>query len=587
MWSKAFPFLLELDPEYTIIRTGKLMERICPEVLGRSFNEVFSITLRNGVPFGNGKIASETGRLLAIKRLQEPQRVFKGQWLEDTDTHILRFLGWPSIHSVRELSEWGLSLRDIPAHNPIIDSLILLETARGTVVDSQELANRLLEHSRTIEKANQLLDYQASHDPLTDLPNRRLLRERLGQAIDDCLQDNRRFALLFIDLDRFKNVNDSLGHSVGDLLLKEIADRLRKLLRPGDTVSREGGDEFLLLAMDILCQEDASQVAQKVLDELICDYQVNGHQLRFDASIGIALFPEHGNTPELLIRNADAAMFEAKATGRARYQFFSENTRIRIVSRFSLENELRSAVKSGEFELHFQPQIVLETGEIFGFEALLRWKHPHRGLMTPDDFVEIAEETGLIVPIGKWVLDEACKVARQWAIELGYPLRISVNVSARQFERGVLEDQVNSALSISGLPPDNLELELTESYVMREPEEAAKILSKLKDQGVRLALDDFGTGYANLRTLSILPFDTIKIDRGFLKAIPAHREGGAIVLSIIDLAKRLGITVVGEGVETIMQHDFLKNNGCSLGQGYLYAKPLTLKECGQQLGVRV
>jgi EAL domain-containing protein (putative c-di-GMP-specific phosphodiesterase class I) len=207
--------------------------------------------------------------------------------------------------------------------------------------------------------------------------------------------------------------------------------------------------------------------------------------------------------------------------------------------------------------------------------------------MTPDDFVEIAEETGLIVPIGKWVLDEACKIARQWAIELGYPLRISVNVSARQFDRGVLAEQVNSALSVSGLAPDNLELELTESYVMREPEEAAKVLCKLKDQGVRLALDDFGTGYANLKTLSILPFDTIKIDRGFLKAIPAHREGGAIVLSIIDLAKRLGISVVGEGVETIMQHDFLKNNGCPLGQGYLYAKPLTLKECSEQLGVRV
>jgi diguanylate cyclase (GGDEF)-like protein len=419
------------------------------------------------------------------------------------------------------------------------------------------------------------LTQQAFRDSLTALPNRALFMDRLSHGLTRAKRRHEHLAVLFLDLDRFKVINDTLGHAVGDQVLVEVSNRLGGAVRPGDTVARLGGDEFGLLLEDVADAETAEAVALRIEAELAKTLQFEGREVFITASIGIALSSARLGMPEEILRDADLAMYHAKAKGKARHEVFDTSMSASALDRLDLEMDLRSAISRHEFRLHYQPILRLDTGRITEVEALIRWQHAKRGLLQPDSFIGLSEETGLIVPIGQWVLTEACRQARVWQLEFpsAPPLVMSVNLSAKQFQNPNLVQEVTQALTESGLDAASLKLEITESVVMQDAPATLAKLQELKDLGIRLAIDDFGTGYSSLGYLKSFPVDTLKIDRSFVKGLSKDGNDSAIVRAVVTVAKSLNMDVTAEGVETDEQRVELKALGCDRGQGFLFARP--------------
>ena len=424
-----------------------------------------------------------------------------------------------------------------------------------------------------------------NHDPLTGLPNRRLFNELLEHAIKRAEREHHQIALLFVDLDRFKAINDSLGHQVGDKLLYEVSKRIHHAMRDSDIVARLGGDEFLVMMDMIKHPQDAALIAQKIIYALQVEFFIDGKEIFIGASVGISIFPKDGSDVDSLIKAADIAMYQVKNRGKNNHCFYSEDLSKNAVERFTIESQLRHALERNQFEMYYQPQISLLTGDIIGAEALIRWRHPDLGLVSPARFIPIAEETGLIVQIGEWVLRQAALQAIQW-INDGYTMQwVSVNVSGVQIMRSNFYDTVYGILIETNCNPNILELEITESTVMQNTEFVIDTFNNIKQLGVRVAIDDFGTGYSSLSNLKRLPLDKIKIDQSFVRGLPDDLDDAAITNTINAMACSLGFTVIAEGVETLAQATFLKNMGCLEAQGYLYSKPVTAAEFTKLLAI--
>ena len=437
----------------------------------------------------------------------------------------------------------------------------------------------LLQQDITSQKeAESQLNYLAYYDNLTGLPNRRLFADRLQQAMKDADRKERLVGVLYIDLDRFKNINDSLGHEAGDILLKEAAERLKGCVRANDTVSRMGGDEFTLVLPDMVHAHNAMNVAENIMESFSQPFHIDNISLFVTASIGITLYPLDDNDVDGLLKNADAAMYHAKDAGRNNFQFYSAEMTARAEERLQLENDLRQALAHNEFELYYQPQVNISDGNIVGMEALIRWHHPQHGLLAPDRFINVAEESGLIAPIGEWVLREACRQNQVLLASGLQPIRVAVNLSARQFRAPNLVETVNQALKDTGLDPALLELEITESMLMSDIERVTRMLEELSATGITISIDDFGTGYSSLSYLKRFPISALKIDRSFIRDIPDNQDDIAITQAVISMAKGLGIKTVAEGVETREQLDFLKLYKCDLMQGYYFSKPVAYNE---------
>jgi diguanylate cyclase (GGDEF)-like protein len=457
-----------------------------------------------------------------------------------------------------------------PRHDEIGTLMVAFNRMMGTI---EQQADEINQFPKRLEQ----LTRQAFRDALTGLPNRALFMDRLSHGLTRARRRHEHVAVLFLDLDRFKVINDTLGHTVGDQLLVEVSNRLGSSLRPGDTVARLGGDEFGLLLEDVADAETAELVALRIEAELAKPLSFEGREVFVTASIGIALSSERLGTPEEVLRDADLAMYHAKAKGKARHEIFDGTMSAPALDRMDLEMDLRSAIANRDFRLHYQPILRLETGRIVEVEALIRWQHEKRGLLQPDAFIGLTEETGLIVPIGQWVLTEACRQARAWQIEFprAPALGMSVNLSAKQFQNPKLVEEITDALTMSGLDPACLKLEITESVVMQDVPATLAKLHELKDLGIRLAIDDFGTGYSSLGYLKRFPVDTLKIDRSFVKGLSHEGGDSAIVRAVVTVAKSLNMDVTAEGIETEQQRLELKALGCDLGQGFLFGRPTT------------
>ena len=428
--------------------------------------------------------------------------------------------------------------------------------------------------TQDLQQSEERFRHLAYHDTLTGLPNRALLQDHGARALGRARRSNSHVAILFIDLDRFKTINDSLGHSVGDALLKEVSQRIRQTVRDFDTVARMGGDEFVVLLTDLRDPASAGSVAQHILDSLSKVTVIEGHPLHVTPSIGISLFPDDGIDFAELLKYADAAMYRAKENGRNGYQFFTNEIDTLAHGRLTVQTGLRRALENNEFELHYQPQIAIDGGTIVGAEALLRWRHPQRGLVMPDEFIPVAEDTGLIVPIGEWVLRTACAQYAQWRRD-GLPaIRLAINLSARQLRQKNLPDIVQEILAENAIHPADLELEITETSLVQNTDGASVALHALKSLGVKLSLDDFGTGYSSLSYLRRFPIDVLKIDRSFIRDISSDPSDAVLVRTIIDLAHSLGMTAVAEGVESSAQLYFLRSHKCNFAQGYFIGKPM-------------
>lgn len=425
-----------------------------------------------------------------------------------------------------------------------------------------------------LKRSQAQLDHLAHHDPLTDLPNRVLFNMRLNHALSVARRSGRRVGLLFLDLDRFKNVNDTLGHPVGDVLLQQVAHRFKERMHEVDTIARTGGDEFVVIAEEVVMPSDVAQIAQKLLSVFEDLFHVGTSDIHLGASIGISLFPEDGTEVETLLKNADIAMYRAKERGRNNYQFYTAELAVNAMERFRMEAALRHALERAELVLYYQPKVELAEGKVVGAEALLRWRHPELGLVAPDRFISVAEDNGLILPIGEWVLRSACDQMQSWLAQ-GVPLRqVAVNLSAVQVLRGDVVGAVQRALRDSGLPAQHLELEITESVLMEHAEETIQVLDDLRALGVTIAVDDFGTGYSSLSYLKRFPIDALKIDQAFVRDIPADSNDAAIIRAVIALGHSLQLRVIAEGVETAEQHAFLIEEGCDTAQGFLFGRPV-------------
>jgi diguanylate cyclase (GGDEF)-like protein/PAS domain S-box-containing protein len=446
------------------------------------------------------------------------------------------------------------------------NSLLHDPDVSGIVVNSRDVTAR--------KRDEATIRHLAYFDALTGLPNRMLFNDRLGQALAQAHRTHDMLAVLFLDVDRFKTINDTLGHVVGDKLLAAVAQRLTRCLREGDTVARLGGDEFGIVLPAAAGVKGVARVAEKILKELGPSFSVDGHELHITASIGISVCPSDGDDADTLVKNADAAMYRAKEQGRDNYQLYAPSMNAMALDRLVLENNLRRAVERCEFALYYQPQVNLQTHEVVGAEALVRWKPPGHELMLPDRFIRVAEETGLIVPIGEWVLRTACAQNKAWQDAGLPPLRVAVNLSARHFRHQALVETVGRALESTGLDPRYLELELTESVLMEGAETTISTLHALKAMGVRLSVDDFGTGYSSLSYLKRFPIDTLKIDQSFVQDITHDSDDAVIATLIISMAHALNLTVVAEGVENQGQVEFLKPHGCDHMQGFLFGRPM-------------
>ena len=433
------------------------------------------------------------------------------------------------------------------------------------------------------KQSEQFILHLATHDALTGLPNRHLLNDRIQQALIQSQREATQTAVLFIDLDQFKTINDSLGHDVGDLLLKEVAQRLVSCLRNGDTVARSGGDEFVVVLTDISNAQEAATVAQKLLDALIAPYQISGNDMRTTASIGIAIFPDDGENVETLIKNSDLAMYYAKEAGRNNCQFFTQKMNRVVAEKHAMGTDLHHAIARNELLLNFQPIVDIRGGTLAGMEVLLRWQHPRWGLVSPLQFIPLAEEIGLIVPIGEWVLKAACTQLKAWQ-QQGYEVpRLAINLSVKQFRQKTLAETVARILAETGVEARDIELEITESLLLENTDEVAHTLRKLSAMGLEISIDDFGTGYSSLNYLKRFPINNLKIDRSFVMDISNDADDTAIVIAIIALAHSLQMKVIAEGVETEQQLAFLRQQGCDQYQGYNFSEPLSAPEVASKL----
>jgi len=485
----------------------------------------------------------------------------------------------PAQRAIRENRTVGLAadsilLRKDGGESAIEDSAAPIHNRDGQVVGAVIVFHDVSESRAMAQK----MAYLAQHDFLTGLPNRALLTERLSRAIGQARRHGKRVGLMFLDLDYFKHINDSLGHALGDILLQRVAERLLSCIRDTDTVCRQGGDEFVILLAEIEQASDAVPVAEKLLAAVAEPCPIAGHELHLSLSVGISIFPDDGRDADEVMKNADTAMYHAKANGRNNFQFFTAEMNILAVRRLFVESNLRRALRQGEFLLYYQPKIDIASGLMVGSEALIRWQDPERGLVHPRQFVPIAEESGLIVPIGSWVLREACRQVRAWQDSGLLVVPVSVNISAVEFRhRGFLES-VAQILKETGMLPSYLELELTESMLMSDAESSAEVLAALKAMGMQLAIDDFGTGYSSLSYLKRFPIDTLKIDQSFVHDIASDPDDASIVRAMVSMGKNLKQRVVAEGVETEEQLAFLRKLHCDEGQGYLFGHPLPAAE---------
>jgi len=428
---------------------------------------------------------------------------------------------------------------------------------------------------RALEDALDEVNYLASHDQLTNLPNRTLFGDRLGQALAQAEREASRVSIICLDLDHFKDVNDTLGHAAGDELLQQVAERLRQLLRRSDTLARLGGDEFAIIQTNTEELEDTADLAQRIIDAVAQPFLLNDHDVTVGSSVGITIFPDDHSSGDHLLRNADLALYKAKSDGRGIYRFFEEDMNIKLQQRKTLENDLRCALVEEQFELYYQPQFELDDDRVSGVEALIRWHHPKRGLVSPDMFIPLVEETGLILPITEWALRQACTQAQGWG-----DLRVAVNLSPAVFRHHDLIGLVSSILDETQFDPRRLEIEITETSLMQDTEKTLATLVGLKELGLQIAMDDFGTGYSSLSYLQRFPFDKIKIDRSFIANLSHESDKGAIIEAIIKMGQSLGMTTNVEGVETNDQVKFLTGQGCDEVQGFYYARPMQAAEIG-------
>ncbi|MBA4143250.1 MAG: EAL domain-containing protein [Nitrosospira sp.] len=497
-------------------------------------------------------IGSSISRLIPPDRVEEAARIMsfikQGRLTEHFET-------------VR-LGKGGKAIDVSVTISPVKDSA-------GNIIAASKVARDITQRKESQER----IRYLAHYDSLTGLPNRALLADRMRIAIGNAARYSYRLALLFVDLDRFKLVNDSLGHDVGDKLLKIVAERMQSVGRQTDTISRVGGDEFIVLLSQIANAEDAARIAEKLIAALSQPYTIEEHELVVTASVGISIYPDSGKDTGTLLRNADASMYSAKEAGRNRYHFYSEDLTSGASERLNLERDLRGAVEREEVFVVYQPQIELATGRVIGAEALMRWRNPKRGLVSPASFIPLAEDTGLILSLGEHILRESCLQARQWR-DSGAKVIVAVNVSAVQFRQKNFTGVVLGVLADTGLPPKCLELEVTESVVMQGVESVVHKMRILDNHGIKVAIDDFGTGYSSLSYLRQFPVDRLKIDQSFIRDLPDNTDATAIVCAIVGMGRSLGLRVIAEGVETEAQANFLQSIGCEEGQGYLYAKPM-------------
>jgi diguanylate cyclase (GGDEF)-like protein/PAS domain S-box-containing protein len=470
--------------------------------------------------------------------------------------------------SVGLKSDFVLSGADVEA--PTDYSAAPIHNRRGEVTG----AVMVFRDMSTARALSHRMSYLAQHDSLTDLPNRVLLNDRLNHAISLAHRRRKKMAVLFLDIDRFKHINDSLGHEVGDRLLQSVARRLLGCVRRSDTVSRQGGDEFVILLSEVAQAQDAAVSAEKMLQALSAPHCIGQHELRITGSIGIVVYPDDGTDADVLLKHADFAMYHAKDQGRNNYQFFEPDLNVRALERQVLESGLRRAVESNELVLHYQPKMNLQTGAIIGVEAFVRWRHPQRGLILPSQFVAVAETCGAIVPIGRWVLRESCRQARAWQADGLGRIRMAINVSAAELRDRDFVHCMRDILEETGLAPSDLELELREAVLMQDAQFAADVLRSLKDLDVKLALDDFGTGYSSLSHLRHFPIDILKIDQSFVHELTTDSDASGIVSAVIGMGKNLGMQVVAEGVESHEQLTCLQQLACPQGQGFYFSEPL-------------
>jgi diguanylate cyclase (GGDEF)-like protein/PAS domain S-box-containing protein len=530
---------------------------------------VISIDVRGSVTYLNVVAENMTGWSLAEAAGHPIEEVFRV-----IDVGTREVARNPLTLAIRENKAAGLTancvlVRRDGVEAAIEDSAAPIHDRRGQVTGAV-----MVFHDVSMARAMSLrMSHLAQHDSLTDLPNRVLLNDRLTQAMTWARRHRKKLAVLFLDLDRFKYINDSLGHDIGDRLLQAVTQRLLACVRNADTVSRQGGDEFVVLLSEIAHAQDADVCAEKILSMLSTPYSIDQHDLYVTASIGIATYPDDGTDVDTLLKHADFAMYSAKGSGRNSYQFFKPAMNTHVADRQSLERGLRQAIERDEMVLHYQPIVNLQTSQIVAIEALIRWHHPQRGLLAPADFIPLAEECGFIIPIGQWALLAACRQAKAWQQAGLRPIRIAVNVSGAELHQKGFVAGVYAILMQSGLEARYLELELTETFLMRESQSTVEVLQGLKDMGVQLALDDFGTGYSSLNHLKRFPIDTLKIDQSFVRNLPTDPEDGTIVAAVIGMGMGLNMRVVAEGVETAEQLAFLREHHCLEGQGCYFDKP--------------
>ena len=563
-----------------------------------------------GLPEYAALIGSQMGefyrRVKAQQRMRESEERFRAlvelssDWYWEQDENY-RFVGLAgaSIFTIDEVvgktrwelpiiateTQWADHKALLAAHQPFRDTEFQTRTngeTRYTSVSGVPLFDR---HGRfkgyhgvsrdiTAKKlSDERIQYLATHDGLTGLPNRTMFSTVLNMALTAARRYERKFAVVFVDLDRFKIINDTLGHDAGDLLLKEIANRLSRSLRASDLVARLGGDEFVVLVQEIEDDKQAARVARKILSAVIKPIKLLGQECRVTASVGISMFPRDAQDETTLMKNADIAMYLAKEEGKNNYQFFTSSIKQQTLERLTLETALRRALERREMSLHYQAKLDLKSGRINGAEALLRWKHPELGMVSPAQFIPLAEETGLIVPIGRWVLKTACAQNMAWQRMGLAPVCMAVNLSPRQFNDDHLLRDIALVLAETGMNPELLELEITEGMVMQDSQRTARVLAEIKKLGIKLAIDDFGTGYSSLAQIKRFPIDTIKVDRSFIRNLPMDAEDKAITQAIIAMGKTLSLTVVAEGVETCEQEAFLREHSCDETQGYYFNKP--------------
>ena len=495
-----------------------------------------------------------------------------------TDLSLPDGFGLDSIHEIQKLDDELPVIVLTGEDGEEVSMQVMQAGAQDYLIKGQgdgHLIGRTILYSMERKRNERRLVQLAQYDSLTGLANRLLFRERLSRALIRAPRQNCLVALMFIDLDRFKNINDTLGHDAGDNLLKYVANRLKNCMRKGDTVARLGGDEFTVILEDLDNVDDVAPIARKMLVAMQKPFNINGHEIFVTPSIGITLYPLDGTTEDIMLKNADTAMYQAKEHGRNCFKFYESSMHKRTIERLLLESKLRSALENQEFFLQYQPKVDFTTKDIIGVEALIRWNHPELGLVSPAEFIPLAEETGLIVPIGEWVIKTACKQVASWKQQGISSLRMAVNLSARQFRNPDITKVIFSSIEQANILASELEIEITESVLMEDSEHNNVILQELKAKGIHISMDDFGTGYSSLSYLKRLNVDTLKIDRSFVNDLLTDPEDAVIAEAIIALGHSLRLNIVAEGVETEEQFDFLDNLKCNQAQGFLFSKPLS------------